>query len=487
LAQVQRARCSWNPLQALGGMSLEWQQSWEEHVRDIGQTGTPGHHSENYHLSAERLRRLLLNGPLRLVDLHEEPERFFAAHRLISKYATQVGPGFGIRFTVQFNLFAGTILAMGSEEQVSSLPRLQAEGRLGCFCLTERLAGVNSGLVVNTTCAWDDERQMFLLDCPDEAASKNWISQGLTADMAVVVANLFVKGKAYGPHGFVMDLRRNGQLVEGVTVEDMGAKTIGNDLDNARITFSKVWLPRDALLSRWASIEGGAYVQQPGAVSNIDMIGQRLYTGRAVIAGSTLVFARTLFKRAREYADNKQCWDPKGSISLSEVPQLGWLYRDADAQLSRVEALSVAVEEGLCQCLRSRRIPDVKLVEMVSALKVKAIETSISLCFRLKQELGSYALMGGTGFEKMDYLQCCKFAEGDSRILMQKLARDRLKAFSKKQEGTPEEVKVCSRLGQALMTGGKKAWNDNWELVYTLAQLVVDRVVGEASPTASRL
>jgi hypothetical protein len=27
--------------------------------------------------------------------------------------------------------------------------------------------------------------------------------------------------------------------------------------------------------------------------------------------------------------------------------------------------------------------------------------------------------MAGTGFERTDYLQCCKFAEGDSRILMQ--------------------------------------------------------------------
>ena len=94
---------------------------------------------------------------------------------------------------------------------------------------------------------------------------------------------------------------------------------------------------------------------------------------------------------------------------------------------------------------------------MVAVLKVKAIETSISACFKLKQELGSYALMGdldevkrvgrgclfcaetvwvwhvwkwilrfpsgglskkpkksqpivssgGTGFEKLDYLQCC--------------------------------------------------------------------------------
>jgi acyl-CoA oxidase len=42
-------------------------------------------------------------------------------------------------------------------------------------------------------------------------------------------------------------------------------------------------------------------------------------------------------------------------------------------------------------------------------------------------QVGSYALMHGTGFELMDMLLCCKFAEGDSRILQMKLARDRLK------------------------------------------------------------
>ncbi len=50
---------------------------------------------------------------------------------------------------------------------------------------------------------------------------------------------------------------------------------------------------------------------------------------------------------------------------------------------------------------------------------MRCIETSIELCHRLKQEVGSFALMAGTGFERTDYLQCCKFAEGDSRILMQ--------------------------------------------------------------------
>ena len=39
--------------------------------------------------------------------------------------------------------------------------------------------------------------------------------------------------------------------------------------------------------------------------------------------------------------------------------------------------------------------------------------------------------MAGTGFEHTDFLQCCKFAEGDSRILLMKVARDRVKTYGR--------------------------------------------------------
>lgn len=458
-------------------MSAQWQQSFREHISDIPVLGSGIHYTK----SADRLRRLIREGPLRLTDLRDEPERFFQAHNLLSEYATQVGPGFGIRFTVQVNLFAGTILALGNPSQVAFLDEAQKNGHLGCFCLTERLAGVNSGMVVNTTATWDEGNQMYCVDCPGEGAKKNWISQGLTADFAVVIATLIVKGKSKGPHGFIMRLRgEDGELCEGVSAEDMGDKTIGNDLDNARIGFSKVWIPKTSLLDKYSGVENNEFIQRRPGTSNMDMIGQRLYTGRTVIASSTLVFARTLYKTAQSYADAKKCWHPQGSMALSDIPQLSTLYKEADEQLSRCEALQDAVESRLAQCLRTDTIPDVELVEMVACLKVKAIETSISLCFRLKQELGSYALMGGTGFEKMDYLQCCKFAEGDSRILMQKIARDRLTAFSKKQDGRKPEVEACAALGQKLMAGGKAAWNQNWQRVYSLAELVIERVVDDA-------
>ncbi|CAJ1368013.1 unnamed protein product [Effrenium voratum] len=271
--------------------TTEFAGAFRAATKDIPALGSGIHYSA----SADRLRKLIREGPLKLTDLRERPENFFLAHQLLSEYATQVGPGFGIRFTVQFNLFAGTIIALGNTKQVASLQEMQAQGTLGCFCLTEKLAGVNSGLVVNTTCTWDETKQMFLLHCPDEGAHKNWISQGLSADLAVVVANLIVKGKALGPHGFLMQMRRNGQLVEGVTAKDMGDKTIGNDLDNGEIAFNQVWLPKDSLLDKYAAIENGEYVQRQKGISNMDMIGQRLYTGRQKLVHSFICLTASLF------------------------------------------------------------------------------------------------------------------------------------------------------------------------------------------------
>ena len=102
------------------------------------------------------------------------------------------------------------------------------------------MAGVQSGLVVQTTATHDDATGGFVLNTPASGARKNWISQGFVADKTVVVADLIVKGKSHGPHAFVMDIRKEGSLIEGITVADMGCKTVGNDLDNAHISFDKV-------------------------------------------------------------------------------------------------------------------------------------------------------------------------------------------------------------------------------------------------------
>jgi acyl-CoA oxidase len=136
--------------------------------------------------------------------MEESPEKFFLAHRLLSTVGLG---GFGIRFTVQFNLFAGSIVGLAGPEQRKMLSEIQEKGQLGCFLLTEMQAGVLSGLIVETTADWDSATQEFVLHTPSDKAAKNWISQGYTAELGVVIADLRVDGVSHGPHPFFLQLR----------------------------------------------------------------------------------------------------------------------------------------------------------------------------------------------------------------------------------------------------------------------------------------
>jgi hypothetical protein len=78
-------------------------------------------HGITYDKSAERMRTLLKTGLLKHADLHDNPERFFLAHRLLAHHAPKLGPGFWIRFTVHYNLCVGTVLALGNAQQVEDL------------------------------------------------------------------------------------------------------------------------------------------------------------------------------------------------------------------------------------------------------------------------------------------------------------------------------------------------------------------------------
>jgi acyl-CoA oxidase len=93
-------------------------------------------------------------------------------------------------------------------------------------------------------------------------------------------------------------------------------------------------------------------------------------------------------------------------------------------------------------------------VEAIAVGKVRAVEDSIRLVHALKNEVGSYALMRDSGFGQSDFLQCCKFAEGDSRILMQKMSRDRMHAHSsavKKGTLVPPEAGTGECVGDRLI------------------------------------
>lgn len=81
------------------------------------------------------------------------------------------------RFTVQYNLYAGSIIALGNDTQKQRLYDTQETGDLGCFAFTEIGAGVLSGAGVETTAEYDAIRKVFVINSPTHTSHKTWISQ----------------------------------------------------------------------------------------------------------------------------------------------------------------------------------------------------------------------------------------------------------------------------------------------------------------------
>ena len=94
-----------------------------------------------------------------------------------------------------------------------------------------------------------------------------------------------------------------------------------------------------------------------------------------------------------------------GNKYVSSIPQLRALFEEAEATAAELEEYVHRCEQKLTPLLASNAVPDDDLANQIATAKVRAVEASIDLCFRLKQEVGSFALMGDSGFAHMDFLQ----------------------------------------------------------------------------------
>jgi acyl-CoA oxidase len=280
--------------------------------------------------------------------------------------------------------------------------------------------------------------------------------------------------------------------------------SVANDLDNACVSF-KCWAPRSALLSRFAEVRDNKYVQTTDQRMRIEILGQRLLTGRLAIAQAAVVFAQRLFQMTKEYADKKTCWAPKGlpQPKLSEIPHIAAIFAEGGAKLAAIEKYNFAVEKKLNRVLVSRVVPDAEMVECIAVAKIKSVAEAITLTNMLSREVGSYALMHAAGFGATHWLLMCAFAEGDGRVLSQKLARDSMKHF--KQSSWAEagkeavfgssaeqaELKARFMLSRALAQGASPAdanrlWNENYQLVYELSDAVCAKYVAKYAGEEAR-
>ncbi|KAI7838260.1 hypothetical protein COHA_007949 [Chlorella ohadii] len=192
-----------------------------------------------------------------------------------------------IKSGVHFTLCGGTIAKLGTEKHHDVLRAMDTLELPGSFGMTELGHGSNV-MGIETTAVYDPATQEFILNTPNNEASKFWIGGvAQTARISAIFAQLTVNGKNEGPHVFIVHLRdANGNFMPGVRCADNGPKQGLLGVDNGQIWLNNVRVPRDALLDRYATVDTAGNYRSP--IANVQqrfgtMIGG-LTTGRMLIA-----------------------------------------------------------------------------------------------------------------------------------------------------------------------------------------------------------
>ncbi|MBT8402696.1 MAG: acyl-CoA dehydrogenase family protein, partial [Gemmatimonadetes bacterium] len=228
-----------------------------------------------------------------------------------------------VKYGVQFGLFGGSIAQLGTEPHHRRyLPEIGTLALPGCYAMTEIGHGSNVR-DLETRATWDPSARGFRIVTPHEKAGKEWIGNAaLHGRMATVFAQLEVAGEDHGVHAFVVPIRdEKGRVVRGVRIEDNGPKVGLNGVDNGRIWFDDVVVPREALLDRFASVDEDGEYHSP-----IPSAGRRFFTmlgtlvaGRISIAAASVSVAKTALAVGVPYSARRRQFGPEGE---AEVPVL---------------------------------------------------------------------------------------------------------------------------------------------------------------------
>ena len=220
-----------------------------------------------------------------------------------------------IKFGVQFGLFGGSIYFLGTEKHHDLLKKAATCELPGCFAMTELGHGSNVR-DLGTTAVYDSETQEWIIHTPDEMSRKEWIGNAAVhGRMATVFAQLEVDGIRHGVHAFLVPIRdEEGETLPNVFIEDCGHKLGLNGVDNGRLWFDHVRVPRWHLLDKYAQVSKEGEYSSP-----INSEGKRFFTmigtlvgGRVSIAAAALSVAKSALTIAIRYGAMRRQFGPSG-------------------------------------------------------------------------------------------------------------------------------------------------------------------------------
>jgi len=250
-----------------------------------------------------------------------------------------------VKSGVQFGLFGGAILQLGTERHHEAYLADVVAGRLlGCFAMTEHGHGSNVA-AVGTVATYDPDSDEFVLRTAAEDAYKDYIGNAAAhGELAVVFAQLVVGGEERGVHALVVPIRVDGEPAPGVRIADDGLKMGLNGVDNGRLWFDDVRVPRTALLNRFADVTpAGDYV------SDIESPSRRFFTmlgtlvqGRVSVGGAGIAASEVALTIAIRYALRRRQFEATSTEQEELLLDYGQHQRRLLPLLARTYALHFA-------------------------------------------------------------------------------------------------------------------------------------------------
>ena len=252
-----------------------------------------------------------------------------------------------VKVGVQFGLFGGAILQLGTKPHHDAyLPDLITGQVMGCFAMTETGHGSNVQ-ALGTVATYDVATQEFVIDTQGEESNKDYIGNAAVhGELAVVFAQLVVAGASEGVHAFVVPIREGGEVCAGVRIEDDGPKMGLNGVDNGRLWFDGVRVPRTALLNRFADVTPAGVYE-----SEIENPNRRFFTmlgtlvqGRVCVGGAGINAAKVALTIATKYALRRRQFEATSEEHEELLLDYGLHQRRLFPLLARTYALHFAQE-----------------------------------------------------------------------------------------------------------------------------------------------
>ncbi len=219
-------------------------------------------------------------------------------------------PSLQIKAGVQWGLFGAAVLHLGTKEHHDRwLPDIMSLKIPGAFAMTETGHGSDVASIA-TTATYDPETQEFVINTPYRAAWKDYLGNAaLHGKAAVLFAQLITRGVNHGVHAFFVPIRDDeGNFLPGVGGEDDGLKGGLNGIDNGRLHFTNVRVPRTNLLNRYGDVaEDGTYsspITSPGR-RFFTMLGT-LVQGRVSLTGAAVTASAVALTVALRYGNERR-------------------------------------------------------------------------------------------------------------------------------------------------------------------------------------